>query len=145
MNLPKQIKPGSELNLAPLIDCFTVLLTYLLVSTSFVSLGVLDAGILVSEPSAQGDSTARFEVELQATGQIFVRVTGPSPRAAIVPAIDGLSWDTVALRETIEDLRRQVLNLREIAVSADSDVPYAAVVRAIETLKRSLPNVYLEG
>ena len=34
-----------ELNLASLIDCFTVLITFLLASASFLSVGILDAGV----------------------------------------------------------------------------------------------------
>ena len=36
-----------ELNLASIIDCFTVLITYLLVSASFISLGILDVSVPV--------------------------------------------------------------------------------------------------
>ena len=42
-----------DLNLAPIIDCFTVLITYLLVSASFISLNSLDVGI-----AATGDTAA---------------------------------------------------------------------------------------
>jgi biopolymer transport protein ExbD len=35
----------ADINLAPIIDCFTVLIAFMLVSASFLSIGVLDAGI----------------------------------------------------------------------------------------------------
>jgi biopolymer transport protein ExbD len=34
-----------DLNLAPIIDCITVLIAFILISTSFISIGLLDAGI----------------------------------------------------------------------------------------------------
>ena len=38
-----------ELNLAPIIDCFTVLIAFILISASFASINILDAGIAFKE------------------------------------------------------------------------------------------------
>ncbi|RYZ61531.1 MAG: hypothetical protein EOP09_19835, partial [Proteobacteria bacterium] len=44
-----------DLNLAPIIDCFTVLITFLLVSASFLSVSIFDAGFTPVEQ--MGDTT----------------------------------------------------------------------------------------
>ena len=42
-----------ELNLASIIDCFTVLITYLLVTASFITLGILDVTVTSSLASTE--------------------------------------------------------------------------------------------
>ena len=41
-----------ELNLAPIVDCFTVLIAYLLVSMSFISLSIFEAGVAATSPES---------------------------------------------------------------------------------------------
>ena len=42
-----------ELNLAPIIDCFTVLITFLLAGSAWISVGFLEAGIAASGADVQ--------------------------------------------------------------------------------------------
>src|SRR5690348_3316307 len=41
-----------DLNLAPIIDCFVVLIAFVMISSAFASIAILDAGV-----SAGGDTT----------------------------------------------------------------------------------------
>ena len=45
-----------EINLAPIIDCFTVLITYLLVSASFLSLAVFDVEVAINQPTLKTEN-----------------------------------------------------------------------------------------
>ncbi|MEK7690751.1 MAG: biopolymer transporter ExbD, partial [Bdellovibrionota bacterium] len=71
-----------DLNLAPIIDCFTVLITFLLISASFLSIGILDAGI--SAPGAQTESEpqgASVDLTLKITADrgYRIKIEGTQP------------------------------------------------------------------
>src|SRR5882672_8122358 len=72
-----------ELNLAPIIDCFTVLITYLLVTASFLSLAALDVGVSATgtgtPPPPAADNTPPpmvMSLEALANGDIKINVRG---------------------------------------------------------------------
>ncbi len=136
-----------ELNLAPIIDCFTVIITYLLVSASFVSLAVLDAGIAAISPTtaAQGIVPLALEVELTKSGAVAFKLTGlPAGKEmplAVAPL--GGEFDFPGVRYRMEMIARDFPALKELTVSADPAVSYKSVVRAIEALKKIVPKVFL--
>ena len=47
-----------DLNLAPIIDCMTVLITFMLASASFLSIGILDAGVAAAGATAVTDQAS---------------------------------------------------------------------------------------
>src|SRR3954465_141066 len=89
-----------DLNLAPIIDCFTVLITYLLVSASFISLTALDVGVAAAgqaDPNAVQPKTIPFNlsVQLAESRAIALKITGGPKSIDVtvpVPATAG-SWD----------------------------------------------------
>src|ERR1700722_17864850 len=86
-----------ELNLASIIDCFTVLITYLLVSASFITLGVLDVTVAVpamAQETAKNDEPPKLivSIELGADQLLEIRTTGVETKNYRVPAKDG-AWD----------------------------------------------------
>ena len=71
-----------ELNLAPIIDCFTVLITYLLVTASFLTFAAVDVSISANNPSKQETPSPEdthplvMTLDLDAENQILLRVSG---------------------------------------------------------------------
>lgn len=60
-------KGGSQdfdINLAPIIDCFTVLITFMLVSASFLAIGIFDAGVEAAGTSAANTKPPAVHLEL---------------------------------------------------------------------------------
>src|ERR1700735_826469 len=80
-----------ELNIASIIDCFTVLITYMLISASFISLGVLDVTDLT--PRASGDITPDPQVslvlEVMKDHDVLLKLNGGQSASVTVPAKDG--------------------------------------------------------
>lgn len=149
-SLGKRASGDFDLNLAPIIDCFTVLITYLLVSASFITLAVLDAGIASSEkaaaPPAPATPSLNVEVTLAAQGEIAFRISGatmPDPPLPVPPRNGG--WDMVGMARQMERVHRAFPALNEVTVSAGEKVPYKDVVRAVEVLRKFVPRVYLAG
>jgi hypothetical protein len=139
-----------ELNLAPVIDCFTVLITYLLVTASFISLAVLDAGVAARTPIAASEAAIlpfNVEIVLCDNGDVAFRITGapiPNPPLPVRPRGDK-KWDMVGTARKMENLMRQFARLQEVTISAEPTVPYRELVRSVEVLRKFVPKVYLAG
>ncbi|MGZ3709823.1 MAG: biopolymer transporter ExbD, partial [Bdellovibrionota bacterium] len=69
-----------ELNIASIIDCFTVLITFLLASASFLSIGIFDAGVAAGAAESKDSKppSVQILVELQPDHRLSVKLTGKS-------------------------------------------------------------------
>lgn len=138
-----------ELNLAPIIDCFTVLITYLLVSASFISLGILDVGVSAVKDGGDGPVSAEVPMnvvlQMEAHGKMQIKATGGAPAVNIsvtVPA-NGEKGNWNMMSAELRKLKERLPQLKEISVYAASDVQYQELVKAIEKIKGEIPKVYL--
>ena len=141
-----------ELNLAPIIDCFTVLITYLLVSASFISLSVLDVGVSASGAGAAaapaGTPPLNLSLKLAADQSMEFHLTGGDKhldeKMAFPRTAQG-GWDMVELAKRLKYMKTKYPTLKEVSLSADPTVHYKDVVKMIEATRKSMPKVYLAG
>lgn len=143
-----------DLNIAPIIDCFTVLITYLLVSASFLTLNILDIGVAASgiaPPAAETPPPTppvSFAVSLSAQRVITLKVTG-GPRDLdlsypIAPFPTG-DWNIAGAVAKVTEAERYWPDVKEINVSADPTVRYREIIHLLDPLKKVMPKVYLAG
>ncbi len=139
-----------DLNIAPIIDCFTVLITYLLVSASFISLKVIEAGVAVSDPNAAAaqpppptppQPPLNAEVFLLKTGAAQLKVTGGPRNLNQLLTQKNLT----ELKNTVTILKQSYPTFNEISVSAEADVPYSDLLKGIEPLKEVIAKVFIAG
>src|SRR4051812_44898679 len=80
-----------EVNLTSIIDCFTVLIAFVLVSTSFVSIGLMDAGVSAggSDATKVVQQPIRLIIRLRADHGIAVE--GAGSHSGTVASQDELS------------------------------------------------------
>jgi biopolymer transport protein ExbD len=139
-----------DLNLAPIIDMFTVLITYLLVSASFITLGAYDVGIATSAPSSAkqvspAEVPVQVTVDLDARQKMTIRVTGGPSNVNIVyplPAVRG-DWNLGAAAEKLAELKRRYPGFKDATMSAAPAVVYKDIVEVIEKLRKVVPKIYL--
>jgi len=118
-----------ELNLAPILDCLTVLVAFLLASASFLSLSVLDAGLAAQSaaaPQTQENQTL-IKVRIQADGSF------------------SLSWQNETAR-SIKDLPELVKQLQArntqnpvALLSADPNVPVQNLINTLDSIRTLTP------
>lgn len=143
-----------DLNIAPIIDCFTVLITYLLVSASFLTLNILDIGVAASgvaplqaETQPQAPPVS-FAVTLGAQRIITLKVTGGARNLDLnypVPATPSGDWDIAGAVGKVTEAMRYWPDVKEISVSADPAVRYREIIHLLDPLKKVMPKVYLAG
>jgi biopolymer transport protein ExbD len=135
-----------ELNLASIIDCFTVLITFMLATASFLSIGVLDAGVAAA--GAASSSTApppiQISVELSQNQQIEVKVSGKAQRSTRIPALADQA-DLATLGKTLAELKTQWPDVNAATLTAETTVEYERVIKTMDSMRKSLPVVLLGG
>lgn len=135
-----------ELNLAPIIDCLTVLITFTMISASFLSISVFDAGM--AGPIDKADKTppppVNLSLELRSGGQFDIVVTGKENTTVKVAAING-ERDYVGLAEHLKKLKAKWPTVQGVSVEADENVEYQFIVKAMDSARPSFPEVVLGG
>lgn len=142
-----------EINLAPIIDCFTVLIAYLLISASFISLGMVNVSVSASgDPSTVPPPLAEIEpplvlaLQLDTVRKLEIKLSGGtgnlSESYAVGPQADG-NWDVDGIKAKINALKEAHPTLAEGNVSAEAAVQYKEIVKVIQAIKTILPKVFL--
>jgi len=143
---PHQRREGEqdfELNIASVIDCFTVLITYLLVSASFISISALDIDVTgVGDAPHTEPPPVSIAVELDMKHVLHVKLTGKEKDEWVVEAKDG-TWDLDSLGAKLEAIKEKWPVVEAAFVAADDDLEYREVVKVVETTKRTHKNVTL--
>lgn len=140
-----------DLNLAPIIDCFTVLITYLLVSASFISLAVLDVGVAATgqadPPPVTSGPPLALTVDLLVSKNVRLKLTGGPGNLNMVfdvpPKTGG--WDKETLAKRLEGLKSAHAALADVTVSAESRSTYRDVVEVVQEVKKHFTKVFLSG
>jgi biopolymer transport protein ExbD len=132
-----------EVNLASVIDCFTVLILYLLVSASFVSYGVLDVGVAeISSKSGKGEIQKNPQgVDIQLLASHTIRIKTNSGTEEIASA-EG-TWDYAQLSRRLDSIKKQNPKTEAVWVSADHTVEYQHVIKTVSVVGRSIASVNL--
>ena len=128
-----------ELNLAPIIDAFTVLITFMLASASFLSISVFDAGFAPAE--AVGDPSPppiTITVNVKKAGSFELNLKGHTNSNKTFPNVD-------ALMEELKSVKAKYPTVLSITLSADDKVEYESVVQAMEKIRAPYPSVVLGG
>ena len=133
-----------ELNLASIIDCLVLLITYTLVSASFISLGMLNVSIIGPPPASQDASlsapTEAVSVFLGNNGTLTLQATGKEQMTLEIPPKSNKP-DLNALTVQLEIIKKRWPALDSIKLAAAETSPYLYLVQAVETIKQQIPSV----
>lgn len=135
-----------DLNLAPIIDCFTVLITFMLVSASFISIGILDAGAGIpgQASSNQTPPAETIQIELQPQFSIEIKLTGAQNQNIQLPAQSG-KWDYDGLTRELTNTKQKWPKVDSLILSASNDIQYIQIIQCMEKIKKLYPGVLLGG
>lgn len=137
-----------DINLAPIIDCFTVLITFMLVSASFLSIGIMDAGVAApsSAPANPNEKPPALlvQIDLRPSQEIELKVTGKMSRTAKIKSVSGKP-DYPTLTRELAGLKAKFPDTESLVLTAQDDVEYKSVVEAMESIRKTVPSVLLGG
>ncbi len=135
-----------EINLAPVIDCLTVIVAFLLASSSFLAIGIVDAGVAAGVPAPQVDKvpSVLVSIQLQADSGVVVKSEGKASQKTSIVAKDG-QLDREALVKALADIKKAYPDVSGVTLAADDTVPYEKVMGAMESIRSQIPAVLLGG
>ena len=141
-----------ELNIAPIVDCFTVLIAYLLVSMSFISLGIFEAGVATTGPAPEvaqetppPEIPLNFSITVGDANRLELKLTGGKANVNQAMTLEsrGGALDLDSLKERVAAIKQAYPDLKEANISADPTIRYKAIMKVIEAVKSELPKVFL--
>ena len=126
----RTIKPAGLL-LVPMIDIFTVLVTFLLMTAVFARITILDLDL----PSAAAASPAKPEFRLE----VIVRkegleLTNGTDRIAAIPNVDG-AYDLKTLTDLAMSLKRDYPETDNASVLLEPEVEYDSLVQVMDAIR----------
>ena len=129
-----------ELNLASIIDCLTVIIAFLLLSSSFVSYGALDTA--VAAPQREGAaSTAQQPQALSLTVKIL-----ENNRAELLLSGTAHERRTLSRSDLLTELKTvqgKYPGLSGMVLTAERRVNYSEVIHAMDDARKVFPAVAL--
>jgi biopolymer transport protein ExbD len=128
----RRVRKPAELLLVPMIDIFTVLVTFLLMTAVFSRITILELDL----PSASGGPTVtepefRLEVILRKEG--FELANGTTVIAA-VPKVGG-TYDLKALSELAQSLTRDHPDVDDASVLLEPEIAYDDLIQVMDTIR----------
>lgn len=150
----QEVDQNFELNLAPIIDCLVVLITFTLASASFVAIAVMDAGYapesFSSQVQQQGSlSDPTISVHLRAGKSLVVEVVGKQSTKFSFPPVGNMSgqmdWNLTALNDQLEQLRTKYGDKLDLSLLSEDSLEYEQVIIVMDQVRKTFPSVLLGG
>lgn len=130
-----------ELNLASIIDCLTVIIAFLLLSSSFVSYGSLDTAVAAPQgqnAGAASESAAQaltLSVTLRDSSKVDLEVSGSrSEKKSIARE---------SLKAELESMKAKYPGLSGMVLTASGRVAYRDLIRGMDESRQVFPAVAL--
>jgi biopolymer transport protein ExbD len=128
-----RIRKPAELMLVPMIDIFTVLVTFLLMTAVFSRIAVVELDLPSSAGGPVTEPSFRFEVIVRKQG--FELSNGREVIAAI-PKVNG-AYDLKSLTEAARSLKQDHPDQDEASVLLERDIPYDDMIQAMDAIRSS--------
>ena len=121
-----------ELLLVPMIDIFTVLVTFLLMTAVFSRITILQLDLPSSNaPSADTPPAFRLEVIVRHEG---FELTNGKALIATIPKVDG-EYDFKALTDLAVSLKREYPDANDASVLLVRDVKYDYLIQSMDAIR----------
>jgi len=136
-----------DINLVPIIDCLTILITFMLASGAFISMGILDVGVATDAQAATSRAerpSIEVTLNLMLDHELKLTWTGKENKVIRFKNVDG-KWDYDALKEPMAQLREKWPKVKTITLIAVPDIPYEEIISSMGVVKNVYKNVLLGG
>ncbi|HLY52830.1 MAG TPA: biopolymer transporter ExbD [Steroidobacteraceae bacterium] len=128
--LPRERKPA-ELLLVPMIDIFTVLVTFLLMTAVFSRIAIMQIDLPSSAPAKPEEAKFRLEVIVRQDG---FEVSDGKQLIASIPKVNG-AYDLNALNEQALAAKREHPTAEDASVLSEPRVPYDGLIQAMDAIR----------
>jgi len=124
-------RKATELMLVPMIDIFTVLVTFLLMTAVFSRITIVELDL----PSSQSTtaSAPRFRLEVIVRKEGF-ELTNGTNLIATIPKVEG-AYDLKTLGDLVLSLKRDYPEAQNASVLLQPDIPYDDLIQVMDVVR----------
>lgn len=145
----REIEGDFELNIASIIDCFTVLIVYLLLSASFITLGAFDVTTPTNAPDNTeadkgSDNKVIVTIGVQKNNNIKVNIEGAETNSYSISEKNGIK-DFDGLAELLQKIKEKHPTTDSAMIVSEDDILYKEIIKTIEVTRLILPQVALSS
>jgi biopolymer transport protein ExbD len=125
------MRKPTELLLVPMIDIFTVLVTFLLMTAVFSRITIVELDLPSSQSTTVSTPSFRLEVIVRKEG---FELTNGSNLIATIPKVNG-SYDLKTLGELVLSLKRDYPDADNASVLLQPDTPYDDLIQVMDVVR----------
>ncbi len=129
--LMRRERKPAELLLVPMIDIFTVLVTFLLMTAVFSRITVMQIDLPSSAAAKPAEPLFRLEVILRKDG---FELSDGKQAIGTIPKVND-AYDQSALTARVLDVKREHPASEEASVLSERKVPYDDLIQAMEAIR----------
>ena len=127
----RRMRKPAGLLLVPMIDIFTVLVTFLLMTAVFARITVLHLDLPSASDGQVSEPTFRLEVIVREAG---LELTNGSTTIAAIPAVNG-EYDLKALSDLALSLKRDHPDVDSASVLLERTVRYDSMIQVMDAIR----------
>ena len=126
-----RMRKPTELMLVPMIDIFTVLVTFLLMTAVFSRITILELDLPSSASQGVSAPTFRLEVIVRAEG---LELTNGTQRIATIPNVNG-AYDLKTLSQLALSLKRDYPDAKAASVLLEPEIEYDHLIQVMDAIR----------
>lgn len=132
--LGRRDRADPELNIIPMIDIFTVLVTFLLMTAVFSRIVVLNLGLPVASSTQQLEQLQDLKLEVIVRARSIEVSDQVGGKLADLPSVDD-AYDLKGLSEYLQRVKARFPDKTQATILLQSDTPYDTLVQVMDTLR----------
>ena len=130
-NRARRMRKPTELMLVPMIDIFTVLVTFLLMTAVFSRITIVELNLPSSASAGVSEPTFRLEVIVRKQG---FELTNGTAFIAAIPKVDG-NYDLKTLSELALSLKRDYPEADDASVLLEPEIAYDDLIQVMDAIR----------
>ncbi len=146
-NAPGKKSLGFSINIVPIVDALTILITFMLAAGVYISIAVLDVKVSGASSSAapsESKDPITVTVRMLADAGLAIEVSGSVTRTEQLAALGG-KYNLPQLRSHLKELRDSFPKVRTATLVASQASTYQDVVSVMEATQGTHKEVVLGG
>jgi biopolymer transport protein ExbD len=127
----RRVRKPAELLLVPMIDIFTVLVTFLLMTAVFSRITILELDLPSAQSTGASAPVFRLEVIVRKQG---LELTNGTQLIATVPSVDG-AYDLATLTRLATSLKQDHPEANAASVLLEPDIAYDHLIQVMDAIR----------
>ena len=136
-----------DVNVAPVIDCFTAIIAFMLVSATFLAIGVLDAAVNIGTAPDNTQSKVpplAITLKLYKSKTIVFKYVGASSGQLTISPRGG-DWDVETLKSRLNQYKRRFPTLQGVTINPTDGTDYEGIIKTMAAAQTVVPGALLGG